>query len=90
MHAKIFPLPIHVRTPRSESKLNDEQHKGHEVYTGSGHHCGVIPYSSVWCGGLPLGLDDEQYKAEQPREGLFLAGAMNCGGEFSRLSLVHA
>ena len=22
--------------------------------------------------------DDEQYKEEQPREGLFLAGAMNC------------
>ena len=28
--------------------------------------------------------DDEQYKEEQPREGLFLAGAMNCKGEFSR------
>ena len=36
------------------------------------------------CGGLPLGLDDEQYKAEQPREGLFLAGAMNCWEEFNR------
>src|SRR4051812_17983148 len=35
---------------------NDEQHRGHGVYTGSGHRCGVIPYSSVWCGGLPLGL----------------------------------
>ena len=31
--------------------------------------------------------DDEQYKEEQPREGLFLAGAMNCWGEFSHLSL---
>ena len=31
--------------------------------------------------------DDEQYKAEQPREGLFLAEAMNCWEEFSRLSL---
>ena len=31
--------------------------------------------------------DDEQYKEEQPREGLFLAGAMNCWEEFSRLSL---
>ena len=27
--------------------------------------------------------DDEQYKEEQPREGLFLAGAMNCSEEFS-------
>ena len=31
--------------------------------------------------------DDEQYKGEQPREGLFLAGAMNCWEEFSHLSL---
>ena len=38
------------------SRLRKEQHKKHRVYTGSGHRCGVIPYSSVWCGGLPLGL----------------------------------
>ena len=31
--------------------------------------------------------DDEQYKQEQPREGLFLAEAMNCWEEFSHLSL---
>ena len=31
--------------------------------------------------------DDEQYKEEQPREGLFLAGAMNCWEEFNHLSL---
>ena len=31
------------------SKLRKEQHKGHKIYTGSGHHCGVIPYSSLWC-----------------------------------------
>ena len=37
------PRPITSR----ESKLNDEQHKGHKIYTGSGHRCGVIPYSSV-------------------------------------------
>ena len=59
------------------SKLRKEQHKRHKVYTGSGHRCGVIPYSSV-VGGLPLGADDdEQYKEEQPHEGLFLDGAMN-------------
>ena len=34
--------------------------------------------------------DDEQYKEEQPREGLFLAGAMNCWEEFSHLSLSHS
>src|SRR3954468_23424847 len=38
------------------SKLLKEQHKRHKVYTSSGHHCGVIPYSSLWCGGLPLRL----------------------------------
>ena len=38
------------------SKLRKEHHKKHRIYTGLGHHCGVIPYSSVWCGGLPLGL----------------------------------
>src|SRR3954465_2960694 len=37
------------------SKLPKEQHKRHRVYTGSGHRCGVIPYSGV-VGGLPLGL----------------------------------
>ena len=31
--------------------------------------------------------DDEQYKEEQPREGLFLAGTMNCWEELSHLSL---
>ena len=31
--------------------------------------------------------DDEQYKEEQPREGLFLAEAMNCWEEFSHRSL---
>ena len=39
-------------------------------------------------GGLPLGADDdEQYKEEQPREGMFLDGAMNCWEEFNHLSL---
>ena len=31
--------------------------------------------------------DDEQYKEEQTREGLFLAGAMNCWEELSHPSL---
>ena len=31
--------------------------------------------------------DDEQYKEEQPHEGLFLAGAMNCWEEFNHPSL---
>ena len=70
-------LPTHVSSPRKDLKLHKEQHKGHEIYTGSGHHCGVIPYSSLWCGGLPLGLMRNSTVEEQPREGLLLAGAMN-------------
>ena len=38
-------LPTSRRLARI--KLHEEQHKGHEVYTSSGHHCGVIPYSSM-------------------------------------------
>ena len=68
-----LPLPAHVSSPRKRSKLHEEQHKGHEVYTSSGHHCGVIPYSSLWCGGLPHGLMMNNTKEEQPREGLFLS-----------------
>src|SRR3954469_12825810 len=30
------------------SKLLNELHKRHRVYISSGHHCGVIPYSSLW------------------------------------------
>ena len=38
------------------TSLLQETCKRHKIYTGSDHRCGVIPYSSVWCGGLPLGL----------------------------------
>ena len=56
MRAEISP-PTYLHPSASlRSKLWKEQHKRHRVYTGSGHRCGVIPYSSVWCGGLPLGL----------------------------------
>ena len=41
----------------------------------------VVWWIASWADG------DEQYKEEQPREGLFLAGAMNCGEEFSHTSL---
>ena len=51
------------------SELRKEQHKRRKVYTGSGHHCGVIPYSSVWCGRLPQGLMMNNTREEQPREG---------------------
>ena len=46
-----FYLPASQR-----SKLLKELHKGHNIYTGSGHRCGVIPYSSVWLVDCLLGL----------------------------------
>ena len=85
VRAKIFSLPIHDPKPRHESKLHDEQHKGQKVYTSSGHRCGVIPYSSLWCGGLPQGLMMNSTKEEQPRERCTWAGAVNYLGEFDRL-----
>ena len=52
-----IPLPNHALNLTGISKLSstNSQHRIHKIYTGSGHHCGVIPYSSVVCG-LPLGL----------------------------------
>ena len=41
----------------------------------------MVWWIASWAG------DDEQYKEEQPREGLFLDGAMNCWEEFSHPSL---
>ena len=73
VHAEITPPAYAHLVSLQGSKLHEEQHKGHEIYTGSGHHCGVIPYSSVWCGGLPQGLMTNSTKGEQSREGLFLS-----------------
>ena len=55
VHAEVSPSTCLFLAESLGSKLREEQHKRHRVYTGSGHHCGVIPYSSVWRGGLPLG-----------------------------------
>ena len=71
--------PTYLRLVRSQGyKLHEEQHKGHEVYTSSGHHCGVIPYSSLWCGRLPQGLVMNNTNEELPRE-----GRSSCGGDAS-------
>ena len=56
MRAEISPSTYLHPSASLRSKLWKERHKRRRVYTGSGHRCGVIPYSSVWCGGLPLGL----------------------------------
>ena len=43
------------------SRLPKELHKRHKVYTGSGHRCGVIPYSSVvWW--IASRAEDEKYE----------------------------
>ena len=44
-----LPLPNHALNLATISKLSstNPQHKRHEIYTSSGHCCGVIPYSSV-------------------------------------------
>ena len=73
-----LPLPTRVSSPRKGSNLHEEQHKGHEVYTSSGHRCGVIPYSSLWCGGLPQGPVMNNTMEELPRE-----GRSSCGGAAS-------
>ena len=41
----IDPRPNLAKISRTNS--TNSQHKGHKIYTGSGHRCGVIPYSSV-------------------------------------------
>ena len=56
VRAEVSPSTYLFLNESLGSKLREERHKRHGVYTGSGHHCGVIPYSSVWRGGLPLGL----------------------------------
>ena len=52
-----LPLPNHALslTVISRPSSTNPQHKRHKIYTGSGHHCGVIPYSSVWCVDCLLG-----------------------------------
>ena len=39
------PRPSFAKISRANS--TNSQHKEHKIYTGSGHRCGVIPYSSV-------------------------------------------
>ena len=56
VRAEITPSTYLHLTASLGTKQSKGQHKRHRVYTGSGHHCGVIPYSSLWRGGLPLGL----------------------------------
>ena len=47
--------------------------------------CNTLLQCVVWW--IASWADDEQYKEEQPHEGLFLAEGMNCQEEFSHPSL---
>ena len=72
-----FPLPNHALTLTAISKPSstNPQHKRHEIYTGSGHRCGVIPYSSVvWW--IASWAEDEQL---QGKNSLLRRGALVLG-----------
>ena len=55
------PCPSFAKISRANS--TNLQHKGHKIYTGSGHRCGVIPYSSVvWW--IASRAENEPYKGK--------------------------
>ena len=57
----------------SKASSTNSQHKRHKIYTGSGHRCGVIPYSSVvWW--IASWAEDEQYKGKNS----LLRGVLSC------------
>ena len=63
---------------RKELKLLKEMRETQDLYWfGPPMWCNTL-LQCVVCGLPPGASDDEQYKEEQPREGLFLAGVMNC------------
>ena len=69
------------------SELRKEQHKRHRVYTGSGHRCGVIPYSSVWWW-IASWAEDEQYKGKNSllRRGVLVLGGCEDDLNLSKMS----
>ena len=70
VHAKSF-LPTNLRPSSLRSRgrtRRTHNTKRHEIYTGLGHRCGVIPYSSVVVDGLPLVRMMNSTREEQPPE----------------------
>ena len=69
-------LPLaHALTAISKLSASNSQNKRHKVYTGSGHRCGVIPYSSVvWW--VVSRAEDEQL---QGKNSLLRRGALVLG-----------
>ena len=87
MRAEISPSTYLHPSASLRSKLWKEQHKRHRVYTGSGHRCGVIPYSSVvWW--IASWAKDEQLQGKNNllRRGALVLG--ECGG-FGGMDLVQ-
>ena len=58
-----LPTDLRPSSLRSRGRTRRTRNtERHEIYTGSGHRCGVIPYSSVWW--IASWADDEQYKGK--------------------------
>ena len=84
--ARRSPLPNHALslTAISRPSSTNLQHKRHEIYTGLGHRCGVIPYSSVvWW--IASWAEDEQYKG---KNSLLRRGVLVLGGCEDDLNLI--
>ena len=65
----------------SKASSTNSQHKRHKIYTGSGHRCGVIPYSTVWWW-IASWAVDEQYKGKNSLMRLRCSCArLTCVGE---------
>ena len=88
MCAEISPSTYLHPSASLRSKLWKEQHKTQGLYWfGPPLWCNTLLQCVVW-GIASWADDDEQYKEEQPREGLFLAGGEELlGGVQSPFSL---
>ena len=71
-HEDLSPL-ARALTMISKLGTSNSQNKGYMVYTGSGHRCGVVPYSTVvWW--IASWADDEQYKGRTTSRGEVFLG----------------
>ena len=74
------PTDLRPSSLRSSGRTRNSERRG--IYTSSGHHCGVIPYSSVWWWIASL-ADEEQYKGKNSLLRLRCSCALwTCGREF--------
>ena len=84
MRTEISPSTYLHPSASLRSKLWKEQHKRHRVYTGSGHRCGVIPYSGVvwWIASWD---EDEQLQGKNSllRRGVLVLGELVVKGDLN-------